>query len=507
MRLGDGLSGLVRWQRLAAAAAAGAFSAMAFAPFYIFPAMLVGFGVLALLLENKGARPLRRAALTGWSFAFGQFLIGLHWVAYPFMVDPSSHLWQLPFAVTLLPAGLALFGALACAAAALFRLTGAARLIILAIFYAMAEWLRGHILTGFPWNLPAYGWGASLALLQTTSLVGVYGLSFLTVLLGVSLAELTRRRFAFPGAMAILFLALWGFGAARLNTVIADVPNVHLRLVQPNIPQAEKDNRAYVQRDWDRTLSLSVSRPKDAAPTIIIWPEAATDFPVARSAGAMQAIAALTGHRRILLAGSTRYEALGEGYVGYNSLYIFGADGEVRNIYDKVHLVPFGEYVPLGNLLSYLGITKLTAGQLGFATGDGPHRYAVPGAPLLIPLICYDDIFSDAVTAGRPGWFVNVTDDSWFGPWAGPYQHFLIARVRAIEEGVPVARDANSGISAVIDPLGRIKARLGLNKEGVLDADLPQAMPPTIYAIFGDFGFGLLLFAAAGFGAALSRRR
>jgi apolipoprotein N-acyltransferase len=505
-RWGEGLRTLTGWRRMGAAALAGAVAALAFAPFNFFPALLLGFAVLALLLENPGPHPVRRAALTGWAFGFGQFLIGLHWIAYPFMVDPAAHLWQLPFAVSLLPMGLGLFAALGCAVAALFSATGTARLIVLAICYAISEWIRGHVLTGFPWNLPAHGWGASLAILQSVALFGSYGLSFLTILLGVSLADLTRRRVIFPGAMLLLFLALWAYGAVRLQGAVADVPGVHLRLVQPNIPQAEKDDPRFFRRNLDRLLALSVTRPQGAAPSIIIWPEAATGFPLARSPIALHAIAILTGNSRLLLAGSVRYQPAGGSFIGYNSLYVFGADGETRNVYDKFHLVPFGEYVPFGDLLRHLGITKLTAGQLGFGLGDGIHRYALPGAPLMTPLICYEAIFPGAVTSGRPGWFVNVTDDSWFGPWAGPRQHFLIARLRAIEEGVPMARDADTGISAVIDPLGRIKAQLALNQQGVLDIGLPQALAPTLYALFGDWVFGFLLLAA-GFGAFVTQRR
>jgi apolipoprotein N-acyltransferase len=184
-----------------------------------------------------------------------------------------------------------------------------------------------------------------------------------------------------------------------------------------------------------------------------------------------------------------------------NSFYIFGAQGVLLSTYDKFHLVPFGEYVPFTGLLEQLGITRLVGGPGGFSAGDGPHTYDVPGAPPLAPLVCYEIIFpGEVVGRRRPDWFVNVTDDSWFGPWAGPEQHLLIARVRAIEEGIPVARDANTGISAVIDPLGRIRARLGIGQTGVLDSALPKAVPKTPFARFGDTGLVLVLLAL-GWGA------
>jgi apolipoprotein N-acyltransferase len=500
MRIGERLRGLTGWRRLLLAIALGALSATAFPPFYFFPALLLGLAGLALLLE--GAHTVRAAAVTGWAFSFGQFLIGLHWIAYPFMVDPDSHLWQLPFAVTLMPAGLGLFGALACGIAAWFHATRAARLVLLAVCLAVAEWLRGHILTGFPWNLPAYGWGAVPEVMQGAALFGAYGLSLLTLLLGVSLADLTRRRYGLPAAMLAIFAALWGFGHVQLRQPTAYVPKVSLRLVQPNIPQAEMHGR-FVPRNWQRLTTLT-RRPGN--PTHIIWPESAAAFPLARSPEALAQIAQITARGASLLTGTVRRDEMGR---GYNSLYLFGPDGMPLGIYDKFHLVPFGEYLPLAPLLGRLGFSQLTGGNIGFAAGDGPHRYDLPGAPPVTPLICYEVIFPGAVTpaARRPGWLVNVTDDSWFGPWAGPRQHLLITRMRAIEEGLPIARAANTGISAVIDARGRIVTSLGLNQSGVVDAGLPQALPATPYARFGDLGFAIILLASVIAASLLSLRR
>jgi len=196
-RLGDTarglIGGLAGWRALLAAFGAGAVSATAFAPLGFFPALLLGTALLLLLLDgaDAGPRPVRRAAALGWAYAFGQFLVGLHWIGFAFLIDPDAYLWLMPFAVVALPAGLALFGALGCALAVYFWQDGPARIFVFAVMLAAAEWLRGHLLTGFPWNLPAYGWGAVPALLQSASLVGAYGLSFLTLLLGASLAELS----------------------------------------------------------------------------------------------------------------------------------------------------------------------------------------------------------------------------------------------------------------------------------------------------------------------------
>jgi apolipoprotein N-acyltransferase len=506
--IGAWLGGFRGWRALLLAFVAGAISATAFAPLDVFPALLLGLAVLVLLLDGVAddARPVRRAAALGWAFAFGQFLIGLHWIGYAFLVDPTNHLWQMPFALVGLTAGLGLFGALACGVAMVFWQPGPARLFVFAVLMAVSEWLRGHVLTGFPWNLSGYGWGASLALLQSVSLMGIYGLSFLTILFGASLAELAAGRWRAPAAMVLLFAALWSWGVYRLaGTPLQNVKGVSLRLVQPDVPQAEKYVRRLMLRNWTRLVELSVRPGK---PTHIIWPEAATGFAVARSPGALDQIGLITGRGQTVMTGSARIQASATGLTAYNSLYVFGPDAALPDIYDKFHLVPFGEYVPLAGLLKMIGISQLTVGD-GFAAGDHPHVMALAGAPPMTPLICYEVIFPHAVTdprAPRPGWFVNITDDSWFGPWAGPRQHFLIARTRAIEEGLPIARAANTGISAVVDGNGRVRAELELNKMGVVDSALPTALPATPYARFGDLVFLAFLVTAA-FAAFVLRRR
>ena len=500
--LAERLRRLSGWRRAAVAAALGAFSATAFPPFYFFPALLLGLAGLALLLEGVEGKQPRASAAIGWCFFFGQFLIGLHWIAYPFLVDPDTFLWLLPFAVILMPAGLALFGALATLVTVLLvRRPGTARLIALAVAIAATEWMRGHILTGFPWNLPAYGWGASEAVMQSASLIGAYGLTLLTLLLGISLADLARRNYVLPAAMVFVFVALWSFGALRLQQPTAFVPNVSLRLVQPNIPQREMYG-VYRARNWQHLMALS-SRP--GHPTHIIWPESATAFALASNPQALQQIALLTGGAASLITGSVRRDAQGR---VFNTAYLLGPGARPVGVYDKYHLVPFGEYLPLAPLLSRLGIAKLTAGDIGFSAGPGPQSYELPGAPPVTPLICYEAIFPGAVTpAMRPGWFVNITNDSWFGPWAGPRQHLLIARMRAVEEGLPVARVAITGISAVIDAKGRIVTSLGLDQSGVIDAGLPQALPPTLYTRFADLGFAIILLACATIAGVLSQRR
>ncbi|HEX3753487.1 MAG TPA: apolipoprotein N-acyltransferase [Rhizomicrobium sp.] len=509
LRIGGWVQALAGWRRLGFAFACGAVSASGFPPLDFFPALLLGYAALVLLIDaaRAGPRPVRGAAVIGWFFAFGQFLFGLHWIGYAFLVDPGAHLWQMPFALVSLTAGLALFGALSAGLSAWLWQNGSARHFIFAGFYAAAEWLRGHLFTGFPWNLPAYGWGASLAILQSASMFGAYGLSLLTVLLGASLADLFcgPRRSTAPATMLMLFGALWVYGVICLAiTPESDVPGVRLRLVQPDIPQAEKYQPRFVMRNWERLIDLS-QRP--GSPNVIIWPEAAPPFPLARVPQALDEIARLTGRDKTLITGAERVAGAPGRYRFYNSLYIFGPGGGLQHVYDKFHLVPFGEYIPFAALLNRIGITKLTQGEAGFTPGDGPHVYALSNAPKVTPLICYEVIFPGAVTAAeRPAWIVNVTDDSWFGPWAGPRQHLLIARVRAIEEALPIVRDANTGISAVIDPVGRVRARLGLDRTGVLDAPLPKALAPSLYASLDGLVFAVLLLIAAGAAFLLSKR-
>jgi apolipoprotein N-acyltransferase len=393
----------------------------------------------------------------------------------------------------------------------IFWQPGPGRIFVFAVLMALSEWLRGHLFTGFPWNLSAYGWGASLALLQSASLMGAYGLSFLTILLGAALAELASRRWRMPAALLLLFAVLWAYGAYRLAvTTASDVPDVRVRLVQPDIPQAEKYVRRLLLRNWQRLLALSVQAPagNQKLPTHIIWPEAATGFAIASSSGALNQIALLTARGQSLITGSDRVVREHNSITAYNSLYLFPAGGGPARTYDKFHLVPFGEYVPFAKIFNSIGINQLTVGS-GFTPGDRPHVLEASPAPPVTPLICYEVIFPHAVIdpAGpRPGWLINVTDDSWFGPWAGPRQHFLIARVRAIEEGLPIARAANTGISAMIDPLGRVRAQLGLDKSGVVDAALPQALAPPLYARLGDLVFLIFLFSAAGAAFACGRR-
>lgn len=500
LHIGVWLTRLRGWRRILTAFGAGLLSALAFAPFDIFPLLLLALGLLVLLLDGTAREtpPWRAAFFTGWAFGFGQFLAGLYWVGYAFTVDAAAHAWQIPFVAMLLPGYLAVFPALASAITVAVGRPGSARIFLFAALYAIGEWLRGHLLTGFPWNLPAYAWGAAPGVMQGAAVIGSYGLSLLTVLLGASLAGLASGRagaWRLAAAMIGLFALIWIGGEARLALVHpADVPGVRLRLVQPDVPQAEKFRPQFLTRNWERLVDLSAA-PARTAPTLIIWPEAAPPFPLDREPEALRQIAPFTSNDQVLMSGTVRIEDLpGDRYRYFNSFEMFAHGGRLIGTYDKFHLVPFGEYLPLPGLLHALGLNKLVDMPDGFGEGGGPKTYEIPGAPPVGPLICYEVIFPEQIIgASRPGWIVNVSDDAWFGPSTGPYQHLLTARMRAIEQGIPIARDTNTGISAVIDPLGRIVTNLPLGRMGFLDSNLPQALPTTPYARLGETAFALLV--------------
>jgi apolipoprotein N-acyltransferase len=489
------------YRRLGIAAGLGAAGALAFEPFRAFPLLLLAYAALVLLLDGAsiGTRRMRDAAFTGWAFGFGFFLVGHYWIGYAFLVDAEAHAWQMPFAMLLLPAGLALFFAAASALCMTAWRPGVQRVFMFALAFTIAEWLRGHIFTGFPWNLPGYGWSASTALLQSASVFGAYGLSLFTLLFGASLALLSARGRArwLPAAMTVLFIVLWAGGEMRLLAATdATVPNVRLRIVQPSTPQPEKYAPENRLRNWRRLIDLS-SLPAVQPPTHIVWPEAAPPFLLEGNPEAQADIAELAQGARVLMTGQVRIAEEGGRRNSYNSFAIFDVHGKLLGSYDKFHLVPFGEYVPGGPLLRALGITEIAA-STGFSSGPGPTTMTVPGAPPVGPLICYEVIFPGEVAGEpRPGWLVNLTDDSWFGPDTGPMQHLLIARVRAIEEGLPIVRAANSGISAIIDAHGRVRASLALGLRDFVDGGLPVALSPTPFVRYRNVILVTLLLVCA----------
>ena len=511
------------WRRWLIAFAAGAVSALAMAPFNAWPVLFVTFPVLVWLIDGAGAghwRGLGIAAATGWWFGFGYFLAGLYWVGFAFLVDAPTFAWLLPFAVIGLPAGLAVFTAFGVALARLLWTRGAMRILALGVALTAAEWLRGHVLTGFPWNTFGYALTSPLILAQSASLIGVWGLTFLAILIFASPATLPDDRGEsrlpwLPLALGVIALiGLGAFGTIRLgHTPTRLVDGVQLRIMQPNLQQDVRFNYAARRQVMERYIGLSErAAPSSPRPpsgsslglggaTHLIWPEAAFPFFLAREPEALAQIAELLKGGTVLITGAVRLAepAAASSDIGvYNSIYVIGPDGSLDAFYDKTHLVPFGEYLPFQRFLESLGLQQLTKQRGGFLAGDRRRPIAVPNAPMALPLICYEIIFPGEVMAKapRPGWIINVTNDGWFGISSGPYQHFHQARVRAIEEGLPLVRAANTGISAVVDPVGRILDSLPLGAEGVIDAPLPQPVGAPLYARVGDAPVAILLVIA-----------
>lgn len=496
--------------RFALALLLGAAAAAALPPVYALPLYLVGFAGLLRLLA--GARSWAAAFATGWAFGFGHHLAGLYWIGASFLVD-SERYGALAAPVVLgLALGLGLFAAAAALISHLSRAEGLARALAFALVYAFAEWLRGHVLTGFPWNLPGTIWAVSPAMMQFAALGGIYGLSFVTVLAAVLPGAAGPRgtpalaRYG-PGLLsAALLAALGGYGLARLPGPSDAPPGVSLRLVQGNVAQEVKWSVELEEAHFERYLELTRG-PGFERVTDVIWPETATAFLLDADAARRARIAALLPPGGLLLTGAVRVEGMGESRRFFNSVLAIDGSGAVRASYDKFHLVPFGEYVPWR---SVLGLSKLTAGRGDFTPGLGPRTLALDGLPPVSPLVCYEALFPGAVLdpAARPGWLLNVTNDAWFGTTSGPYQHLAAARFRSVEEGLPLVRAANTGISAVVDPYGRVTHRLGLNVTGTLDAPLPRALSePPLYARFGDGLFFILLGVGALLALALRLRR
>jgi len=494
--------GLKRWLL---GFAAGALSALAMAPFNAWPILFLTFPVLVWLIDGAGgdrSGGVMVAAVTGWWFGFGYFVAGLYWIGFAFLVDARTFGWMLPFAVIGLPAILALYTGFGVGLARMLWTRGAARILALAAALTIAEWLRGHLFTGFPWNAFGYALAAPLALAQSASLVGIWGMTFIAVAAAASPATLiddpgeTRRPWL-PLALSLaVFAGLGGWGALRLHrSPTRLVADVHLRIMQPNLQQDVRFNYAARQQVMDRYVQLS-NRTDDPHSvglrnvTHLIWPESPFPFILMRQPAALAQIANLLSPHTVLITGATRLpEHFDPAHPhAYNSMYVIDHDGSVAALYDKVHLVPFGEYLPFEHLLQRLGMEELTRQQGGFLPGDRRRLITIPGAPRALPAICYEIIFADelAPPGERAGWIINITNDGWFGISTGPYQHFEQARVTAIEEGLPLARAANTGISAVVDPLGRILNSLPLGSEGVLDSPLPRPVAPPIYLRLGD---------------------
>lgn len=508
------LTSLSGWRAGLATAALGGASALSMAPFYLFPALILTLGGAVWAIDGamRQRRPLRAALWRGWAFGFGYFAAGFYWVGYSFLVTPDAHLWLLPFAAAAFPGGLALFFAVGFWAGAWFWRADWRRILIFAVAISATEWLRGNILTGFPWNLFGYTWGVSVETMQIASVVGIYGLTLATIMAFAAPAAIVTSKSTFQARAYLAWAAialpagLFVFGWFRVpQGAHPTLDSLQLRVVQPNVPQTEKWRPELALRNWQRLiepLALNGQKPYSHA----IWPEAAPPFILSEHVEAKRMIGLSLPRGATLLTGSVFRETREGDTQFFNGFHALNDQGEVTATYAKSHLVPFGEYLPFGWLLERLGITKITGGKGGYTSGPGVRTLTIPAGFLggaqkttLGPLICYEIVFPGYVVepGKRPDWLVNLTDDSWFGPSTGPYQHLGISRMRAVEEGLGVVRAANTGISAIIDPYGRVVASLPLGTQGVIDAGVPKPLESTGYTAWGNMIYTIAMAALA----------
>ncbi|MDP5306740.1 apolipoprotein N-acyltransferase [Paracoccus spongiarum] len=480
----------------------GLVAALGLAPFGIWGATLTALALLLWRLSR--ARPAQ-AFWHALAAGLGWFGLSMCWIVEPFLVEPETYGWMAPFALILTAAGGALFWAIPVRVAAWLALGWRWRLVATIAALVLSDWLRGWIFTGLPWALVGHVW-IDTPVAQMAAFGGAIGLSLLTLTLAGLPALLWRRGpAAIPGAapgiaLAIVMLGgIWAAGLARLARPLPEDTAIMLRIVQPNAEQRLKWDRDWSTVFFRRLLELSSEPgPRD----LVIWPETAVNFLLDDAAGLLPSMAGAAGAP--LLLGIQRQE--GPRYL--NSLALLDRDGQVLEVYDKFHLVPFGEYVPWGDWLARIGITAFAAQEgNGYSAGPGPALMAVPGLPSLQPLICYEAIFPQHLRGlpDRPGWILQVTNDGWFGRFSGPYQHLAQARLRAIETGLPLIRAANTGVSAVVDARGTLRDTLPLGAMGRIDAALPGALPPTPWLRLGPAPV-IALAVLALLAAALQRR-
>ena len=487
-RLGRGRLAFPGWRALVWPLALGAMMATGQAPLGLW---FVTLPCLALLLRHLAPLSGAPAFWAGWFAGAGYFAVALSWIVSPFLVDVVRHGWMAPFALFLMAFGLALFWAVATGLAGRSRVP----LVALVAGIGVAELARGYVLTGFPWALIGHVWvGSPVA--QVAALVGPSGLTLLTCAIAALLAALR-----WPQALAaVLVLGLgWGFGVQRLAGAEPAPPGVTLRLVQPNAAQVTKWEAGLAQGHFDRLLRLSGGAPVD----LVIWPETALPFSIDASPELGPIIGAAAGVPVVL--GLQRRE----GRRGWNSLAVISPQGAITGTYNKHHLVPFGEYIPFGDLaFDWFGISAFAAREgHAYSAGDGAAVLDLGGKlGKMLPLICYEAVFPQDLRAApeRAAWILQITNDAWFGTYSGPYQHLAQAQLRAIEQGLPLVRVANTGITAMVDARGRVTARLPMAVEGALEAALPGALTAPPYARWGEVPVLLLL---AGCALVVIRRR
>ena len=523
--------------RAALAFGAGLLAALAHPPFSIWPGLFGWALLLAVLDWPSGPGGRWRAFGAGWLAGFGYFVVSCWWVAEAFFVDAAHQAWMAPFAVLILPAGLGLFWGAATLVYRLLAPSGVSRVLVFAALMSITEWLRGHVLTGFPWDLPGETWRAGSAPSQAASLVGAYGLSFLTLAAMAAFGPLLtagNRKYRTGAALAgsVLLAALWIGGTVRLMAPAPPATPLRVRIVQPDVPQESKWSAGLLADIARRYANLTSGPGPGRDPDVIVWPEGALPASLQDETDAKGWLQPIIAHAlrpgQILLMGTYRAQPQRHGPALYfNSLTAVRRAGDgltVLGDYDKYRLVPFGEYLPMEPVLGALGVKDWAHVGDGFSPGPRPQPVAFAGLPLAQPLICYEALYPGLAISGkrRAAWIVTVSNDAWFarstGPLrrfqSGPLQHVNQAAYRAIEQGLPMIRATPTGVSAAIDAFGRTLkgARLGPGESGVIDVDLPGPAPRTLYSRIGDLGFLLLVllglaFARRGPGLARTTQR
>ncbi|GFE51336.1 apolipoprotein N-acyltransferase [Roseobacter cerasinus] len=480
---------LPRWGQLAFAAALGGLGALGQAP-YEQPLLLLIALSLAFLVFRQHAHG-RAAALVGWSYGVGYFCTALVWILQPFQIDPDKHAWMAPFALLFLSAGLALFWGAAFWIAR--RLSAQAWPLLLT--WPAAELLRAYVFTGFPWASPAQALVDSAAG-QALAWVGPHGVTLWLISLAWFLSA--RARLRWRGAMrAAQFFTLAGaaisFYLPPSAPIAALTPHI-VRLVQPNAEQHLKWQPDFAQAFFQRQLEFTAEPATTGAPpALTLWPETAIPWTYENAGPALDLISEAAGGRMVALGLLRRTDR-----AVFNSMAVLGPEQAATQLYDKHHLVPFGEFIPFPRLAERLGLTGLAqVSAIGFAAGPGARTLDFGALGRGLPLICYEAVFAHDVNAApeRPDFIIQITNDAWFGRNIGPQQHLAQARMRAIEQGLPLIRAANTGVSAMIDPYGRILDSLPMGAAGFIDTRLPHPLPPTFYSRIGDLPIMVLLLA------------
>ncbi|MGL5784577.1 MAG: apolipoprotein N-acyltransferase [Alphaproteobacteria bacterium] len=488
------------WVKFLTLFVVGALSALGYAPVYAW--WCLSFSLVICLYALEKAQTFRQALGLGWVWGWGYFSGGLYWISFSLGVEWTRFFWVLPFSLLGLPAILACFLAPVTGGTWFFTRPGVSRWLGFAACWGIFEWLRGHLFTGFPWNLVAYSLGDSAGLMQPAAWVGSYGLGVWVVLVlsFPYLLPFFKGIFKKLALSGFLLASVWGLklaGERRLEAFpLAYHETVFLRIVQPNISQKEKWSPEKRRENFQKLVDLSLS-PSQQPVTHLIWPEAAVPFCLEADQG-FEGMPAFTTPEGAFILGAPRKQestSPSQARLAWNSLWVLDSKGKIFAFYDKSHLVPFGEYLPfrwvLEKMLPGGGLKKMTYGDVDFQPGTGLKTLECPGGPPFSPLICYEVIFPGHVVAPdishpQPEWLLNLTNDAWFGQSSGPYQHLDSCRFRAVEEGLPLVRAANTGISAVIDPYGRCIASLPLDQAGILDSPLPRALLKTPYRTYRD---------------------